>query len=158
MKKINKQNKAQDLREMIRLFERIIGMADENQMTCCRMTLAQCHALVEVGRTKDISLNQLSQMLELDNSTLSRTVNNLVVSGLAERYEDPNDRRYIKIKLTEQGMMNFHAIEETMNTYYETLFQMIPEEKRDQVIDSIHILNEVGSKIMCCVKEKKNEE
>ena len=54
--------------------------------------------------------------------------------------------------------MNFLAIEKTMNTYYETLFRMIPEEKRDQVIDSIRILNEVGSKIQCCVKEKKNEE
>ena len=143
---------------MIRLFERIIGMADESQVTCCNMTLAQCHALVEVGRSKEISLNQLSQMLELDNSTLSRTVNNLVVSGLAERYEDPNDRRYIKIRLTKQGMMNFQAIEKTMNTYYETFFRMIPEDKREQVIDSLHILNEVGSKIKCCVMEKKNEE
>ena len=143
---------------MIRLFEHIVGMADESQVTCCNMTLAQCHALVEVGKSKEISLNQLSQMLELDNSTLSRTVNNLVVSGLAERVEDPNDRRYIKIRLTEQGMMNFQAIEKTMNTYYETLFRMIPEEKRDQVIDSIRILNEVSSKIQCCVKEKKNEE
>ena len=143
---------------MIRLFEHIVGMADESQVTCCNMTLAQCHALFEVGKSKDISLNRLSQILELDNSTLSRTVNNLVVSGLAERVEDPNDRRYIKIRLTEQGMMNFQAIEKTMNTYYETLFRMIPEEKRDQVIDSIRILNEVSSKIQCCVKEKKNEE
>lgn len=156
--KINKSDKAHELREVIRLFERIIGMVDESQSSCCQLTLAQCHALVEVGRSKDISLNQLSQTLKLDNSTLSRTVNNLVLSGLVERYEDPNDRRYIKIKLTEVGMKHFQAIEQMMNSYYETIFQLIPEEKQDQVIESIRILNEVCSKIQCCTKEKKNEE
>ena len=35
-------------------------------------------ALVEIGRAGSISLVDLSKLLNLDNSTLSRTVNNLV--------------------------------------------------------------------------------
>jgi len=158
MMKIKAHAKALQLRESFRSLERMIGLVDESQLRCCDMTLAQCHALVEIGRGNDLSLNCLSQVLSLDNSTLSRTVNHLVLSGLAERYEDPADRRYIKIRLTGKGMKNFQSIEQMMNTYFEKIYTLIPEEKRDQVIESLQILNQVCVNTPCCPKEKNNEE
>lgn len=149
--------KTGELREIIRLLECKLGLLDESQMGCCNTTLAQCHALVEIGRAESLSLNKLSNCLGLDNSTTSRTVNNLVNAGLAVRFEDPQDRRYIKIKLTKQGIGNFQNIEKTMNQYYESIFQYIPEEKQDQVIESLHLLTEAFSKLNCCCKEQENE-
>lgn len=151
------KKKTDELREIIRLLECKLGLLDESQMSCCNTTLAQCHALVEIGRAESLSLNKLAHCLGLDNSTTSRTVNNLVNSGLAVRFEDPQDRRYIKIKLTEKGMGDFQNIEKTMNLYYESVFRNIPQEKHDQVIESLHLLTEAFSKLTCCCKEQKNE-
>jgi DNA-binding MarR family transcriptional regulator len=134
--------KSKQLREMIRIFERKLGVLGDCQSSCCGITLAQCHALVEIGRSKQISLNKLSELLTLDNSTTSRTVNNLVNKNLVKRDIDPNDRRYVTISLTESGEESFKNIEESMNSYYEKLYNNIPNAKKEQILESMEILLE----------------
>ncbi len=138
------------LREMIRILVRNLGVLEKNDAECCGTTLAQCHAVVEIGRTGAVTLNELSEKLMLDKSTASRTVNNLVDSGLALREQDGEDRRYVRIVLTEAGEGVFRSIESSMETYYGNIFASIPEDKRNQVIDSLKILIEAIHENKCC--------
>lgn len=133
-------NNSKQLREMIRMLERKFGTLLESEFSCCNISLAQCHALVEIGRVGSISLNELADLLNLENSTMSRTVNNLVTSNLAKRDIDPRDRRYVAISLTEDGLKLFKEIEESMNEYFLKLYDTIPEDKKLQVLDSLQIL------------------
>jgi len=128
-----------ELREIIRILERKLGVI-EDEIFCCGITMAQCHALVEIGRAKNISLNELACLLNLENSTMSRTVNNLVESGYVKREIDPVDRRYVAISLTERGISLFNSIEEGMNQYFNQVYSLIPEDKREQVIESLYLL------------------
>ncbi|QUH26484.1 MarR family winged helix-turn-helix transcriptional regulator [Serpentinicella alkaliphila] len=128
------------LREIIRIFERNLGALKANEITCCGITMAQCHALVEIGRAENISLNELANILDLDNSTMSRTVNGLVDNGYAKRDINPKDRRYVTISLEEKGYGLFEGIESEMNEYFKKVYETIPEKKRDQVIESLEIL------------------
>ncbi|KGK85838.1 MarR family transcriptional regulator [Desulfosporosinus sp. HMP52] len=130
------------LREMIRLLERKLGVLEDNQYSCCGISMAQCHALVEIGRIKDISLNELAEQLNLENSTMSRTVNNLVTNELVKREIDPQDRRYVTISLSENGDKLFKGIEEEMNQYFTKVYNSIPEDKKQQVLESLQILLE----------------
>lgn len=138
------------LRELIRLMERKLGVLEDGEMSCCGISLAQCHALIEIGRAGSISLVDLSDLLNLDNSTMSRTVNNLVNSGMAERAPDPDDRRYVTIKLTAQGAGTFREIEENMNAYFENIYAAIPEDKRAQVLESLQLLLRAIAETGCC--------
>lgn len=139
------------LRESIRKLERKLGVLDDIQSSCCGVTFAQCHAIVEIGRAGSLSLNDLAEILSLDKSTMSRTLNNLVNNNLAERDIDPDDRRYITIKLTEQGMQSYREIEENMNLYFDQVYQSIPEAKREQVTESLQILLQaLKEKSECC--------
>lgn len=138
------------LREMMRILERKLGILQENEYSCCGITLAQCHALVEIGRAKSISLNKLAELLNLENSTMSRTVNNLVTNKLAEREIDPQDRRYVTISLTENGIKLYKDIEEGMNKYFMRVYNAIPENKKQKVLESIQILLEAIGKNECC--------
>ncbi|HBG22772.1 MAG TPA: MarR family transcriptional regulator, partial [Peptococcaceae bacterium] len=61
------------------------------------MTYSQCHTLVEIGRKRCLSINELADLLGLDKSTMSRTVNTMVEQGLVTREPDPADRRYVNI-------------------------------------------------------------
>lgn len=135
-------NDSRQLREILRMLERKLGLLEENEFACCEITLAQCHALVEIGRAKSISLTSLSDLVNLENSTMSRTVNNLVTSGLAERDIDSQDRRYVTICLTETGQNLFEKIEDSMELYYKKIYDEIPEEKRGQLFESLKILQD----------------
>ncbi|HHV30393.1 MAG TPA: MarR family transcriptional regulator [Clostridium sp.] len=131
---------SKQLREVIRILERKLGVLGEFKTSCCGVTMAQCHALVEIGRAGDISLKELSEILNLDSSSMSRTVNNLVNNGLVRRDIDPLDRRYVTITLTESGNELFRSIEERMNSYFESVYLALPEDKRKQVLESLDIL------------------
>lgn len=138
------------IRELVRLFIRNLEILEKNEASCCGITVGQCHAIVEIGRAGSISLNELALLLNLDNSTMSRTVNNLVQQELAQREADPQDRRFVSIRLTEKGGEVFRGIEEEMTLYFNKVFEDIPERKRDQVIESLELLLEAVRKNKCC--------
>ncbi len=140
---MNFTDETKQLREMIRILERRLGILQEREYSCCDITLGQCHALVEIGRAKSISLNELAELLNLENSTMSRTVNNLVTADLARRDIDPQDRRYVTISLTESGSRLFEKIEDDMNSYFSKVYNSITENKRQQVLESLQILIDV---------------
>lgn len=137
------------LRESIRLLERKMGVLNDSEMACCSITMAQCHAIVEIGRAGKISLIDLANLLNLDNSTMSRTVNNLVTSQYVRRELDPADRRYVNITLTEKGTEQYNTIESNMDIHFSALYSCIPEDKRLQVLESLELLAE-AIKNSCC--------
>ncbi len=128
------------LREKIRILERKLGMLNDLQSSCCGVTLAQCHTIVEIGRIGSLSLNDLADLLGLDKSTMSRTVDKLVADGVALRETDQDDRRYIQIRLTAKGLKIYEGIEETMNLYFNRIFSLIPEDKRENLLESLDLL------------------
>lgn len=138
------------LRESIRVLERKLGILEDSEMSCCGLTMAQCHALVEIGRAKRISLVDLSGMIGLDTSTMSRTVNNLVTKKMAKRELDPNDRRYVTIQLTPAGDAHFREIESSMESYFGKIYEAIPETDRAQVNKSLAILLKAIDDSDCC--------
>ncbi|WP_010237508.1 MarR family winged helix-turn-helix transcriptional regulator [Clostridium arbusti] len=138
------------LRELIRVFVRNLGILEKGDASCCGVTISQCHAIVEIGRTQEISLNELAEILTLDKSTMSRTINNLVENKLVVRKLHPEDRRYVTIKLTDEGIKIFKNIEEGMKQYFNAIFNSIPENKREQVLDSLKLLIKAVSENKCC--------
>ena len=134
-------NKSARLRESIRQLERKLGVLEEDRFSCCGLaSLAQCHALVEIGRAESLSLIELAAILALDTSTMSRTVDKLVKAKLVQREADENDRRYIRIHLTSEGKKLFSFIEEEMAAYFAKVLSDIPFEKRDMVVESLELL------------------
>ncbi|MPM85293.1 hypothetical protein SDC9_132371 [bioreactor metagenome] len=138
------------LRELIRLLVRNLGLLEKSEASCCEITISQCHAIVEIGRIEKLSLNELAELLELDKSTTSRTINNLVDLGLVQREVSPEDRRYITINLTKEGEEIYKNIEDSMDEYYLNIFNSIPEEKRSQVLESLELLTDAVKNNKCC--------
>lgn len=147
---MTKQDDSKQLLELVRRFERKIEMMEEVAFSCCNITIAQSNALLEIGRNVNISLNDLSKSLNLENSTMSRTVNNLVNNELVKREIDSIDRRYISISLTEKGYKLYKIIEDNIRKYFEKVYKDIPENKRTQVLDSLEMLLSVINVNECC--------
>lgn len=141
-------------RETVRILKRKLGVMEDGELDCCGITYAQCCALIEIGRMQTISLGELAQVLNLDSSTLSRTVNNLVTGGLVLREADPDDRRCITITLTEQGKEMFTGLESAMDEYFDQIFAQIPESKRGQILEDLILIIEAIDKSGCCEPPK----
>ncbi|PKM39725.1 MAG: MarR family transcriptional regulator [Firmicutes bacterium HGW-Firmicutes-9] len=138
------------LRESIRILERKLGILEESEMACCGLTLAQCHALVEIGRAERLSLVDLAGTIGLDTSTLSRTVNNLVAKNMVSRELDPDDRRYVTIQLTPEGNRYFQEIEASMDAYFYKIYENIAEGDRALVLKGLTLLLDAIQESNCC--------
>jgi len=134
------------LREKLRQLEREISSPFKPEIGCCGLTLAQCHTLLEVGYRQEVSLVELAASVGLDASTLSRTIQGLVVLGLASRLADEKDRRCVAISLTEHGRKVFNEIETTFNDYFGKVLELVPAETRNAVVDSIGLFSDAVKK------------
>lgn len=143
-------NDSSTLRELLRVLVRHLGILEKSEAGCCGVSLAQCHAIVEIGRRGTINLNDLADLLDVDKSTMSRTINNLVESGMAARDLDRGDRRYVVIRLTENGHRFFESTEASMERYFQTVLGRIPQDKREQVLESLSLLTAALHHEKCC--------
>ena len=53
---------------------------------------------------------------------------------------DEENRRYVTIELTEHGDKLYKKIEDSMENYYDSIFNNITKEKRECVLESLDIL------------------
>jgi len=138
------------LRELLRVLVQNLSILEKSDASCCGVTVTQCHAILEIGRSGKISLVELADLSGVDKSTMSRTVNNLVESDFAIRESDTENRRFVIIQLTENGKKVFQNIEESMENYYKDIFGSIPEDKRSQVLESLQLLADAVKLNKCC--------
>ena len=119
------QKDVRKFRETLRIFERELDKQN-NSSCCCGVTLSQCHALMELSKTDNISLNQLSEQLSIDKSAASRTVENLVTKKMVERSILKENRRTTNLKLTMAGINICHQINNGNDDYYSKALGAIP--------------------------------
>jgi DNA-binding MarR family transcriptional regulator len=150
--------------EMIRLFrdrvrqvQQKLGWSQRNDIQCCGVTMAQCHALLAMGEVKEMSIVELAGILDVDTSNLSRTVDSMVKAGLLNRIPNPQDRRYVSLTLTEEGRKAFATIEHLFNGYLTRVFELIPEDKHRQIMESLDLvagaLERCSKECQCCSSE-----
>ena len=125
--------------QLIRILEREIDY-QLKYGDCCDVSQAQCHALLELGSFESTTVSELTDILKLDKSTLSRTIEGLVQQDLVERRTNPDDRRFIRVALTPQGKKSFESITRLCSRIYQRVFDFIPADKQDQVLESMSLL------------------
>lgn len=133
----------EQFRAKLREIERAVWIQTKSEALCCGVTMAQCHAIMEIGEAGELNLKDLSARLGLDNSTLSRTVESLVQDGLADRTPSKEDRRATVIRLNEKGRAARDRINATWNQICRNMFRNIPREKHSQLTESVSIVAEL---------------
>jgi DNA-binding MarR family transcriptional regulator len=126
--------------EKLRVLMRESYGVFDDQHKCCDLTYSQCHTLTEIGSKDEVSLVDLASSLGLDTSTLSRTIQGLVVLGLVTRTTNPKDRRYVNIALSEQGRKVYDAIGNLYYDFMTRVFDRIPARKHEAVLESLGLL------------------
>lgn len=140
--------------EKLQQLERDLAWCLKSESECCGVSMAQCQSLLKIAKNEETSVVKVAESMGLDTSTLSRMINNLVNLGLVNRVLNPEDRRYVSITLTDQGKKVCHLIEESINNYVARIYDLIPAEKQQQVVENVAVLadaiNKCNEQNPCC--------
>ena len=116
-----------ELRRQLRRLEQLLGIQADG---CCQslVSLSQCHTLLEIEERGETTTRDLAQILQLDKSTMSRTIDNLVKNELVERRTDNSDRRYTLLSLTAQGRKTCSSINSGADEFFTSVINNLAEE------------------------------
>lgn len=143
-------NQTQLLRENLRMLVRRLGVLERGEASCCGITLSQSYTIVEIGRAGTMSANVLTEILGVDKSTVSKSIDKLVNNGILVRDTDPEDRRAVILSLSDKGQSVFAAVEKRATKYFAEVVAAIPEDKREQIIESLQYLGQALKNIGYC--------
>ena len=142
-------NQAKQLSEKTRILECHLGNINKTDCCCCGISEPECFVLVEIGRKPNVSVKEVAEILRLDKSGVSRTVEELVQKDYVERKPSTEDRRFVVLNLTLKGKERFEKIENDMNRKFKEILDKIPVDKREQVIEALELYN-----VACCELER----
>lgn len=152
-------DKVKQFREYTRELECHFGNMNQSDCCSCGVNESQCFIVVEIGRHPGICLKDLAQLLKIDKSGVSRSVEELVQKGYVVREPSKEDRRAVVLNLTDAGTARFNKIEGDMYDKFKKIWNNIDKDKQEQVLEALKIYNEACSKAeeKCCDKSDEKE-
>lgn len=99
---------------LVRLFTNILDIEEK----CLRvgdfydLSISEMHVIDSIGMNKERTMSDTAKDLKVTSGTLTTAVDNLIKKGYVERRRSVEDRRVVKIKLTEKGVDAFKLHED----------------------------------------------
>lgn len=126
--------------DMVKKLVRVFQLFERDQIKMFGVTTSQCYCLLELLKTEKLTMYELSQKMNLNTSTVTRVIDNLVRDGFIERDRDEKDRRVVVIQLTGKGRDTAVRLNESINRYYKKIIENIPEGNLGTILNSVSIL------------------
>lgn len=86
-------------------------------------------------------MSDLSEAMGLAGSTMTRMVDPLVQKGLASRAPDNEDRRIVRVALTEHGREVQRGLEKELEEFFAGILAGLSEERRRAILDTLKLVN-----------------
>jgi MarR family transcriptional regulator, organic hydroperoxide resistance regulator len=125
---------------MVQKLVRVMQIFERDQIKPFGFTTSQCYVLVELKKFNNLTMNELSERMNLNTSTMTRIINNLVRDGYIQRLRDEGDRRIVIVKLTEEGIIAAQSLEESIMDYYRKIVSNLPNGQVEDVLKSVELL------------------
>ncbi|WP_422370610.1 MarR family winged helix-turn-helix transcriptional regulator [Hoeflea sp.] len=122
------------------LMNRIMGRynADLRQeMSGLGLTTPKMRALAVLSVIDTLPISELAVYAVVEQSTLSRALEQLTTDGLVRRDPDPSDSRVTRIAITEAGRAAYDQLWPTMSQIYSQMFQGISPEERQAFVATL---------------------
>ncbi len=90
---------------LVNLFNRILKIEEDaiKHSSKHNLSITEVHTLAAIGTGRAKTMTQVAASLKISVSTLTTAINKLVDKKYVNRFRVPEDRRIVKIELTEEG-------------------------------------------------------
>lgn len=126
--------------ELVQKLVRVFQLFERDQIKVHGFTSSQCYSLIEILKAGSLTMNELSDKMNLDSSTMTRVIDKLVRDELIKRERDEADRRIMLVSLTDKGREAADKLNSSVNEYYKKIISSIPLGKADEVLSAVAIL------------------
>jgi DNA-binding MarR family transcriptional regulator len=120
--------------ELVQLMRRLEGAQFKDRPD----RISHPHAFHRISsilhRKPGLTMGELSQALSVPLYTATRMVDSLVENGLADRLSDPDDRRIVRVTLTEDGLRFHEAIESRVTQNIQKIVACLTPEEQGVLI------------------------
>lgn len=141
-----------DVGQVVQKLVRVFQLFERDQIKVHGFTTSQCYALLEIYKSGNLTMNEISEKMNLNTSTMTRILDNLVRDRFVQRNRDESDRRIVIISLTERGREMAMRLGNTVNDYYKRIIANIPEGQLENILNSVNVLLDAFEKANpnCC--------
>lgn len=122
------------------LMNRIMGRYNASlreEMADLGLSTPKMRALAVLSVTHGPLIRDLSVYAVVEQSTLSRALDQLQADGLVRRETDSADSRAVRVFITEAGRAAFEALWPQMAASYARMFRGIPEAERGAFVSTL---------------------
>jgi len=116
------------------------------------ITHSQWIVLHLVKKNRSINIKDLANLLDITSSAATQIVDGLVNKGLLSRKRNPDDRRTLKIELSEESKNQFDSIK---NNSFKTLSSFFDALDDDELSKYCELNNKIVNEILLKTKERK---
>jgi len=137
---------------MIQKLVRVFQLFERDQTKAHGFTTSQCYTILELYKSESLSMNELSEKMNLNSSTMTRVLDNLVRDNYITRDKSESDRRIVIVSLTDTGKVAAENLDITVKKYYKKIIENIPKGQVEEVLKSVNILQKAFEKANpdCC--------
>lgn len=138
-------------RQLYRLV-RAYELCDQACLAQNGVTASQGYTLLSLPEAGYLSMNDLSEAMRLASSTMTRYVDELVRKGLVQRRSDADDRRVVRVELTERGHEVRRTLESAMQDFFKQVLDEIQEDERPVLLRALEQVTKSIAKVFknCC--------
>lgn len=101
------------------------------------LSIPKMRAVAALAANGSLTVNELTVIAVSEQSTMSRTLDQLEYDGLIARTASQKDSRVRVIQLTESGRKIYRRIWPEMHAAEEALFDQIPQKQRKEFINTL---------------------
>lgn len=121
-----------------KVFQRIHALLKPFNITPMQYDVLYC-----LWQTDHRSPKQIASELKLDNSTISKLLDQMSKKELITRYVYTEDRRYVIVKLTEKGKSLKNPLLQAMSQANHALLVNIPENQQQLLKQNLRLIAEL---------------
>lgn len=100
-------------------------------------------SMIEKGGLDDargVTISAISELMRVSPPTVTPLVRSLESSGLIVRSHDEEDRRVVRVRLTEKGMRIRRESREVYIRHFKELYDYLGEARSDQLADLLELV------------------
>jgi len=136
------------MKRVVRNFQ----LFERDQIKVLGFTVTQCYSLLELLKRNELTMQELSEYMNLNTSTMTRIIDKLVRDEYVVRHRSENDRRVVIASLTDKGIEAANGLNGNISTYYEEITRNLPKDRIEEVLEAVSLLMDAFEKANpnCC--------
>ena len=132
-----------ELEDLFRNVSSVLRRQGRKILEDYEITPPQHNALVQLHRHGNMTIGELSEVLNLAFSTATDLINRMERNGLVCREKDESDRRVVRVRILDKGEQMLSEVIIARRKYFARVLKSVPKVEQNQLVRSLRKIDEL---------------